>query len=169
MSDKNQSEESPDPLKHVKNQISEQFKKAFNDLLVENLKSDTPNVEWLKKLYTELRDRICGLTPRRHDLIKEIHETMDVDFFGQLVENTVFDNKSLYGLVDYIFTKIKQLEAPIKNKITDQKFNEILEVANKDDASMATIIPVFLANAHERLDDVYADRDAFLEFMKNKK
>ena len=68
-------------------------------MLVENLKSDTPNVEWLKRLYTELRDRICGLTPRRHDLIKEIHDTMDVDFFGQLVENKVFDNKSLYGLL----------------------------------------------------------------------
>jgi hypothetical protein len=169
MSDKNQSEENPDPLEHVKTQISEQFKKAFNDLLVENLNSDTPNVEWLKRLYMELRDRICGLTPRRQDLIKEVHETMDVDFFCQLVENKVFDSKSLYGLVDYIFTKIKQLEAPVKNKITEQKFNEILEVANKVNASMATIIPVFLANAHERLDDVYTDRDAFLEFMKNKK
>ena len=169
MSNKNQSEEKPDPLVHVKTQISEQFKKAFNDLLVENLKSDNPNIEWLKRLYMELRDRICGLTPRRQDLIKEIHETMDVDFFCQLVENKVFDNNSLYGLVNYIFTKIKQLEAPVKNKITDQKYNEIIETANMENASMATIIPVFLANAHERLDDVYKDRDDFLEFMKNKK
>ena len=44
MSNKNQSEEKPDALIHIKNQISEQFKKAFNDLLIENLQSDSPNI-----------------------------------------------------------------------------------------------------------------------------
>ena len=69
-----------------------------------------------------------------------------------------------------IYNQIVQiLEAPVKNKITDQKFNEIIEIANMQNSSIATIIPIFLANAHERLDDVYKDRDDFLEFMKKKK
>ena len=97
-----------DPLEGVKNQVKTQFRQAFVDLLQQSLASDTPDWNWVKNLYSELRDRICNLTPRRQDRIKEIHEEMDVDFFYQMVSHNAFDATSLTILVCYVFEKIKE-------------------------------------------------------------
>ena len=85
----------------VKEQIKTQFKKAFDDLLEESLKSDTPDIDWLCRLYEELRAKICNLTPRRKDRIAKIHEDMDLDFFRQLVSHNVFDAKSMDSLINF--------------------------------------------------------------------
>ena len=61
MSEKRQeTEQEKDPLEGVKNQVKTQFRQAFIDLLQQSLESDTPDWNWVKNLYSELRDRICN-------------------------------------------------------------------------------------------------------------
>ena len=155
-----------DPLEGVKNQVKTQFRQAFIDLLQQSLESDTPDWDWVKNLYAELRDRICNLTPRRQDRIKEIHEQMDVDFFYQMVSHNAFDATSLTKLVCYVFEKIKELEAPAKNVITDAKLDELKTLFGQGGTTLASFVPVFIMSANERLDDVYKDREIFMNFLK---
>ena len=113
-------EKKQDPLRKVKEQLKTQFNKAFVDLMESNLKSDKPDWEWISRLYKEIRDKICNLTPNRKDRIKEIHEKMDVDIFYQMVSNNAFNGRSLSALVEYVFKHIRELEAPAKNVVTDE-------------------------------------------------
>ena len=155
-----------DPLDGVKNQVKTQFRQAFIDLLQQSLESDTPDWNWVKNLYSELRDRICNLTPRRKDRIKEIREQMDVDFFYEMVSHNAFDATSLTKLVCYIFEKIKELEAPVKNVITEAKLDELKTLFGQEGTTLASFVPVFIMSANERLDDVYKDREIFMNFLK---
>ena len=132
-----------DPLEGVKNQLKTQFQQAFVDLLEENLKKDNPEWDWVKRLYQELRDRICNLTPNRKDRIEDIHEHMDVELFYQMISHNAFDHTSLYNLVCYVFEKIKELEAPVKNIITETKLDELKELFSKEETTLASFVPVF--------------------------
>ena len=155
-----------DPLHAVKEQIKTQFKKAFDDLLEESLKSDTPDIDWLCRLYEELRTRICNLTPRRKDRIAKIYEDMDLDFFRQLVSHNVFDAKSMDSLINYVFHEINQLESPARNDETQAELKKVLELFHMEGTTLATFAPVFLRSAHSCINKIYEDKQKFLEQFK---
>ena len=155
-----------DPLQAVKEQIKTQFKKAFDDLLEESLKSDTPDIDWLCRLYEELRTRICNLTPRRKDRIAKIHEDMDLDFFKQLVSHNVFDAVSMDSLIKYVFSEIKQLESPARNVETQAELEKVLKIFYTEGTTLATFVPVFLRSAHSCIDKIYDDKQKFLDQFK---
>ena len=94
----------------LEKQIEEQFHKAFGDLLTNSLKKDKPDWNWLLRLFEELRNRLCSLTPRRIDLHREIHEAMDIELFDQMIKNNAFDAVSMWKLVTFVFERIKCLE-----------------------------------------------------------
>ena len=48
------------------------MRKAFFDLIEKALSEEQPDPEWITRLYAEMRDKLCALTPRRTDMHKEI-------------------------------------------------------------------------------------------------
>jgi 4-hydroxy-3-methylbut-2-enyl diphosphate reductase IspH len=159
-------EKKQDPLRKVKEQLKTQFNKAFVDLMESNLKSDKPDWEWISRLYKEIRDKICNLTPNRKDRIKEIHEKMDVDIFYQMVSNNAFNGRSLSALVEYVFKHIRELEAPAKNVVTDEKLENLKKVLTHKDTTLGSFIPLFIVTANEKLDDIYNDKEIFMKILK---
>jgi len=153
-------------MNNLEEQIKTQFRKAFDDLLEESLKSDKPDWDWLTKLYKELRDRICNLTPHRKDRIAEIYEHMDADLFHQMVSNNAFDAESMIKLVDYVFFRIRELEAPARNPTTDAKLAELKQIFFKEGTTFGSFVPQFLKFAHRRIDEIDDDKQKFLAQFK---
>ena len=156
-------------LEGVKTQLTEQYKRAFASRLRENLESETPDWEWVTRLHAELRDRLCNLTPNRMDIHADIHDKMDSEIFHSMISHGAFDGANLQALITFVFTRIRELEAPAKNVETDAKLQEILELFQSADATIATIVPVFIQAANERLDDVYNDKEIFMAFLTKQK
>ena len=150
-------------------QVRETYKRAFFDLLQEKVAANPPDFEWLTRLYGEIRTKLISLLREGSQLRLEIEESMDCDFFKQLISNNVFSPEDFYTLIRYVFEKCKQLGSPARDAETDAKLEEIVDFVDSGDATFATLVPMFIKNANECLDTVYEDIKALSERFKNRK
>ena len=142
----------------LKEQIRETYKRAFFDLLEQKVGED-PDYDWLTRLYGEIRTKLITLL-RKGELRTEIEETMDCDFFKQLISNNVFSPENFYATIRYVFAKCKQLGSPARDCETDAKLKEIVDFVDSGEATFATLVPLFIKNANECLDAIYEDMKA---------
>ena len=150
-------------------QVRETYKRAFFDLLQEKVAANPPDFEWLTRLYGEIRTKLISLLREGSQLRLEIEESMDCDFFKQLISNNVFSPEDFYTLIRYVFEKCKQLGSPARDAETDAKLKEIIDFVDSGDATFATLVPMFIKNANECLDTVYEYIKALTERFKNRK
>ena len=150
-------------------QVRETYKRAFFDLLQEKVAANPPDFEWLTRLYGEIRTKLISLLREGSQLRLEIEESIDCDFFKQLISNNVFSPEDFYTLIRYVFEKCKQLGSPARDAETDAKLKEIIDFVDSGDATFATLGPMFIKNANECLDTVYEDIKALSERFKNRK
>ena len=150
-------------------QVRETYKRAFFDLLQEKVASNPPDFEWLTRLYGEIRTKLISLLRVGSPLRVEIEQSMDCDFFKQLISNNVFSPEDFYTLIRYVFEKCKQLGSPARDAETDAKLKEIVDFVDSGEATFATLVPMFIKNANECLDTIYEDVQALSDKFKNKK
>ena len=156
-------------IERLTTQVRETYKKAFFDLLEEKVGQDPPDYEWLTRLYGEIRTKLITLLRVGSPLRVEIEQSMDCDFFKQLISNNVFSPEDFYTLIRYVFEKCKQLGSPARDAETDAKLKEIVDFVDSGDATFATLVPMFIKNANECLDTVYEDIKALSDRFKNRK
>ena len=150
-------------------QVKETYKRAFFDLLEEKVGASPPDYEWLTRLYGEIRTKLIALLREGSQLRIEIEESMDCDFFKQLISHNVFSPENFYVLIRYVFEKCKQLGSPARDAEVDIKLQEIVDFVDSGDATFATLVPLFIKNANECLDAIYEDVQALSERFKKKK
>lgn len=143
-------------MKNIENQIKSTYHKAFFDLLEERVRSEPPDYEWIVRLYKEVRDKLAALLRKESELRKEIEERMDIVIFDQMIRNDAFDGADAFKLICYVFDKCRQLGSPARDKDTENKKNEIVELMNSGGV-FATILPLFIRNAHYCIDHIYCD------------
>ena len=151
---------------HLEKQVADQFHRAFNDLLIESLSGDKPDLDWLTRLHRELRDRICFLTPKRKDIHAELYENLDSELFGQMIKNEAYSPEDMWKLVSYVFSLLKEREAPARNKSTDKLIESLYVAFSKEGATIATFVPIFLTSAHQKIDEIEKDKEEFLKQFK---
>tara|TARA_B100000674_G_C37122000_1_gene593858 strand:- start:21 stop:509 length:489 start_codon:yes stop_codon:yes gene_type:complete len=144
-------------IERLTTQVRETYKRAFFDLLEEKVGQDPPDYEWLTRLYGEIRTKLITLLKQNSPLRKEIEESMDCEFFHQLISNNVFSPENFYNLIRYVFEKCKQLGSPARDIETDAKLKEIVDFVDSGEATFATLVPLFIKNANECLDAIYED------------
>ena len=149
-------------------QVKETYKKAFFDLLEQKVAALPPDYEWLTRLYGEIRTKLIALLREGSQLRNEIEESMDCDFFKQLISHNVFSPDNFYALIRYVFEKCKQLGSPARDAETDAKLKEIVDFVDSGDATFATLVPLFIKNANECLDTIYEDVQAVSDKFKKK-
>jgi len=137
--------------------LSENFKRAFMDLLAERIAGDPPDYEWITRLYQEIKIKLMRLLRTEHPLRLEIEETMDIQLFEQMIRNQAFDPHDLYKLVSYVFEKCKQLGAPARDASVDAKKLELLTHMQSGEATFKTVVPMFIQRANDCLDQIYQD------------
>ena len=150
-------------------QVKDTYKRAFFDLLEQKVATNPPDYEWLTRLYGEIRTKLISLLREGSQLRNEIEESMDCDFFKQLISHNVFSPENFYALIRYVFEKCKQLGSPARDTETDAKLQEIVDFVDSGDATFATLVPLFIKNANECLDTIYEDVQALSERFKKKK
>ena len=150
-------------------QVKETYKRAFFDLLEEKVGASPPDYEWLTRLYGEIRTKLIALLREGTQLRVEIEETMDCDFFKQLISHNVFSPENFYATIRYVFAKCKQLGSPGRDAETDAKLQEIVDFVDSGEATFTTLVPLFIKNANECLDTIYEDVKALSERFKKKK
>lgn len=142
---------------NIKKQIENQMKKAFFDLIDDTVNSEKPDYEWITKLYSELRDRLCAFTKKNSKTYLKIIEDFDVELFNQMITNDVFDQSSFLKLVNGSFGWIEKLQAPMRDEFTKEAKNRVLSSDPKK------FISTFLKEIHNCLDNLEYD---FIEFFK---
>jgi len=150
-------------------QVKETYKRAFFDLLEEKVGASPPDYERLTRLYGEIRTKLIAPLREGSQLRNEIEESMDCDFFKQLISHNVFSPENFYALIRYVFEKCKQLGSPARDAETDAKLQEIVDFVDSGDATFATLVPLFIKNSNECLDTIYKDVQAVSERFKKKK
>jgi len=105
----------------------------------------------------EIRDRLISFTPRRQDLVEQIKEAMDVELFDQMLRNNAYDGQQIYNLVQFVFDKIKSLEAPARNNSTNALLAELEAKMADSSTTFSSFVPMFLRHAHTKLDEIRSD------------
>lgn len=143
-------------MEGLQKQIRENYERAFFDLLKEKVASDPPDYEWLVRLYTEIRDKLCKLLKPNNRTRLDMEEKLDPDFFNQLIRNKVFDGGSMYGLVWFVFEKCLELGSPGRDEATKKARDEVMMLM-KNNGTFAEIVPLFIKNANTCIDAIYDD------------
>jgi len=144
-------------IERINKQVESTMKTAFFDLLEQKVSTNPPDYDWLTRLYTEIRDKLTRLLKHSSKTRKHIEEQMDPEFFHQLISNNVFEPKSFYALICFVFEQCKALGSPGRDKETDEKLKELLDHYNSGNATFATMVPMFIKNANICIDNIYLD------------
>jgi hypothetical protein len=148
-------------LKKIENQINEQMRKAFFDLIDENINSDNPDCLWLSSLFSEIKLRLLNIVNKNGKIYKKIDGDFDVELFRQMIENKVFNYDSVLKLIHNSFYWVDQLQAPIRDEYTIKARQRIL------DSEPTKMISTFLKELHICIDYIYDDIISYNERIKN--
>ena len=103
----------------LEDQIRDQMHAAFKSLITETFcKSclDEKDVIWVERLLLELRDRINGLTPSRHDLHVSLKATFDVQLITQMLRRGAADSNDLTHVAHVVIERLGMLCAPVQDE-----------------------------------------------------
>ena len=143
----------PSPIEqHIKAVI----KKGFWD----NFSADVSagKFERVLVLIGEIRDRLLSLVPSRKDMQQEIIASLDTKLLKQILVNGAFDISSLTNIVEYIISKIKQLQSPGRDEETTKWVEDnIPALRNSTDQGFVQKLPVVLEFLFEKLDQIELD------------
>lgn len=147
-------------MQPIEDQIKNNMKQAFFDLIDENINSKTPDYEWVIKLYQEIKFRLLSfLHNKKGNIYKQLDTEFDVDLFRQMIENDVFNQESMIKLINNTFEWILKLEAPIRDSDTIKAKDRVLNSAPKK------IISTYLKEVHYCIQQIEED---ILPFKKCK-
>lgn len=146
-------------MERIQQQIKEQFHKAFYDSIAEAVSTTPPNIEYIVRLYTEIRDRLSSMVKKDGPTFQQIHSDFDVDFFEQLLSHNVFDGNSLLGLVNTTYKWIGDLQKPARDSPTAASKQRVLVAGT----TMTEVVPVYIKEVNQCLDVLEKDLKEFFE------
>ena len=153
-------------IKRLTEQVEYTYKLAFFNLLKEKVASDPPDYEWVTRLYAEIRTKLVGILKKGSSLRVEIEECMDVELFDQMIRNKAFNPTDLYKLVNYTFHKCKQLGSAGRDRETDEKRQEIMDLVESGNGTFENVVPLFIKNINYCIDMIYTDLRNFISDRK---
>ena len=153
-------------VKQLTEQFKETYKKAFFDLLEQKVAADPPDYEWIARLYNEIRVKLTSILRKGSHFRNEIEEHMDTELFKQMIKNKAFQPTDLYNLVNYTFNVCKKMGSPGRDKETDEKKQEIIDLVNSGNATFANVVPLYIKNINHCVDYIYEDLHGVAQLLK---
>jgi len=155
----------PEQLNKLNAQMNTQFKTAFFDLLEEKVRQEPPDYDWIARLYEEIRTRLASILKSGSVVRNEIEVSMDVKLFRQMIENKAFGGTELYNLINLVFEWCKKLGSPARDDEVDKMKFMVLGLI-KSGGTFAQIVPMFIKNANECIDNIYKDLKVVKDNLK---
>ncbi|GLJ29643.1 hypothetical protein SUGI_0584480 [Cryptomeria japonica] len=112
-------------LTEIQAQIKSTMEKAFWDGVVEGLARNPPDYTRVVGLVKEVRDELDALVPQSWK--QELHESIDVELFSQVMESGVQDVEYLAKLLDYALSLVLSLGAPARDSDTKAAHEKLLQ------------------------------------------
>jgi len=148
-------------MSFLKKQIKENFYKAFCDSINDTVNSNNPDFDWIVELYKEIKQRLLKYKKKDSKSYNSINESFDVDLFEQMIKNKSFNENSMIKLIDITYYWIKQLQAPVRDKYTNEsKMKVINSESNKR-------ISTFIIEVNMCLDNIEEDIENLLKNLSN--
>ncbi len=143
-------------MESIEEQLRVQMRKAFWDLLQEKVEADPPDVEWLTRLYAEIRDRLCRYVKRGGRVYNKIHGSYDPTLFEQMLRHGAFQSEEMVYLIDLTFRTIAMLQAPVRDEVLKQKQAQVSKLC-QEGRKFSEVVPLFLKSSHELMDFIDED------------
>jgi len=151
----------------LKRQVELGMRKAFFDLIEKALSEEQPDPEWITRLYAEMRDKLCALTPRRIDMHQQIHEALNVDLFEEMVRHKAFDPAELLALVAFVFSRLQGLCSPSRDVEVKGRRGELEDIMAQPDVTFSKFAVAFLKAFHATIEDIENDLAEFKKLMSS--
>ena len=150
-------------LEILRKRLEVSMKQAFWDRLEETLKSESPDYDWICRLYGELGDRLCALTPKRSDVMDDTRAALDVELFSGMVRNQAVDVGDLRRIVSLTFSRLLSLCSPARDDEVKKSRDELERLldSGSPELTFASFVVPFLKSFHQALDDIESDIAAF--------
>jgi hypothetical protein len=124
-------------LNSLKEQIvMDNLEKAYWNLLLTEVKEK--RFDLLISNYTEIKNILLQIRDEQ-----DVHEIMDESFLNQLLENDLFDEKTLKGQIDFIFMKMKRHGIPIYDSLIDKTKKSLFDKIDENGISPEIIVESF--------------------------
>ena len=115
------------------------------------------DVMWLTSLYTEMKNSLKRLTPRRYDLHNELENALDVNLFEQMVRHDALVIGDIYPIVDFVFERLLQLCAPSQDAHVRDLHNGL-----RIETESGVLISMFLTHVHSIIAEIEHLQHQFL-------
>lgn len=138
-------------MNEIEKQIDIQMKKAFFDIITQNINSDNPDHDWLVKLYVEIKELLLNVLKKGSKMYLQLDEDFDVELFKQMIENKVFNQDSVIKLINNTYYWVQSLQAPMRDTMLFESKNRVFN------SSPDEIIGIFLKEIHLLIDQLYKD------------
>lgn len=103
-------------------QIRDQMQTAMRNLMstvFSNQNMSDADLDWLRRLCVELKERINALTPSRSDLHHALEASFDVDLIVQMVRHRAFDRAEFSKATGVILERLSMLCAPVQDQAVE--------------------------------------------------
>lgn len=141
----------------ISKQINETMRKAYCDILAQDMLSDNPDYKLFINLYKEIKERLLKLVKKDSNTYKQIDQDFDIDLFKQMAENRIFHYEDLIKLVNNTFDWIKKMQTPSRDEILNEARIKVLS------SNIHNIVYNFIEEIHKCIDYLYEDIAAYLE------
>ena len=126
-------------------QIESAMRRSMHDLIASTVAQESlteDDADWLASLLEELRDRINGLTPNRHDFHEQLAGALDVSLARQMLLHGAADASDARALVDVVYGRLRMLCAPVQDVDV-----EMLRVESLSEPTPARTLATLLCRA----------------------
>ena len=136
------------------------MKKAFWDLIKEDLKYEPQKFDHLIILIQEIKEKIKSFTPNRKDIQAELNEVLDDSFLHHLFIERSLEPSHFFNLILFLINKIKLYAAPYLD--TEIKlWEEMILLKLHDNIVYADFIPLFFEKLYYFLNLIENDIISF--------
>ena len=146
--------------------MKEQLYKAFADQIQETLSSESPDYDWITRLYSEIKERLQKFVRPTNKLYLEMDEKLDALLFRQMLEYQAFSGEDFVKLLNFIFGVCLQLGAPARDVDVCNKKKILLEKL-ENGASFHEIVASFILEINGIIDVIELDIINLLPKPKN--
>ena len=140
--------------------LSFQLKKNFEKSYWNILKNDLQNKDLtlLTKILNEIQIEIINLRKKNEKFINNFKEKYDIQLIIQLIEKNLFSEDYLMAYSQFIIDNIIEMQAPIINENTKNKWNIIInDIKNKKYLNMNQYVHIILKFILNNIPDIKTD------------
>ena len=158
----------------LRKQVEKAYKDSFRENLIREINAGSEEgVIWLCTLHRELIIRVCSYLKANTKIQNEIAEHCDPVIFKQLLENKCYKLEDLSGLINYVYSWLKRLCAPIRDNhlLSSLKdLNDRIVECGKGKKQLSELICDFIVRVHSDMDVLDGDFNSkecqeFKEFL----